>query len=136
MSNEIEIYRGSNVLVTTERIVVDSSTYAVRNLTSVRQQSTPPNRRVALILILVGVLFAGFGVQLMLDAVTSISISVLGGGIAALAVGAVLWRRAKTMHSAVTTTAANEVPVLESEDADEIRQIVEAISDAIIRNGK
>lgn len=131
---ETEIYQGSNVRVTNQRVVVDSTTYAVRNVTSVRAQTTPPNRRWAVIFLLVGAGLTLTGGMLVYDVVTDVSASVFGLGIACLAIGVLLWRLGKTIHAAVTTTSAGEVPVLESEDAEEVRQIVDAINTAIIQH--
>lgn len=53
---EETIYVDNNVSVTTARVIIFGTTYALRNITSVKMTTTPPSNGCAVTLIVVGAL--------------------------------------------------------------------------------
>jgi len=58
---EENIYSDNNVSVTTARIIVSGTTYALRNITSVKMTATKGEPVIPVVLMIVGVIVVGVG---------------------------------------------------------------------------
>jgi uncharacterized protein DUF6232 len=127
MSEEI-IYTDNNVSVSTSRVIISGTTYALRNITSVKMTFTPARQGCAIVLIILGVLFV-----LCL-------VGVKGGAAPGLIIGAVLvgagvlWlRAAKPDYHVAIASSAGERPAMTHKDKAYIEKVVDAINEAIVR---
>jgi hypothetical protein len=127
MSEEI-IYTDTNVSVSTSRVIISGTTYALRNITSVKMTFTPAKQGCAIAVIILGVLWA---------------IGIMGskGGVApALIIGAIVvtggvfwYRAAKPDYHVSIASSAGERPAMTHKDKAYIEKIVDAINEAIVR---
>lgn len=129
---EQKIYFDNFVAVTTTRVIVGATTYALRNLTSVRMTYTPPK-------ILSGILLLVFGLLLVLGGFVSIhsespapiGVYIIGG---AMVVGGILLMvTAKTSYHVNLSSAAGEIHALTSKNRAYIEKVVVSINDAIVK---
>lgn len=128
---EETIYSDNMVTVTGTRIVVGRTTYALRNVTSVKMVSTPPQIGGAILLLIFGSLILLAALMPLNDTKAPSSVYVIGG---VMIVGAVLWMfTAKTHFHIGLSTASGELHVLTSKDKAYIQRIVQCINDAIVR---
>lgn len=134
---ETEIFRAGSDYVTTQRAVLTGTTYAVRQINSVRMETVPPNRRAALILLAIGGVALLWGVMLARDValLNSDTLTALGIGATCVALGIWLWKRARPTHYVLLSTSSGEVKSVYSQDAELIQRYVAAISDAVVRQG-
>jgi hypothetical protein len=132
-SKEATIYSDNTVLVTDLRIKVGGTTYALRNITSVRMAVTPPRMVKPVLLLVVGliILFAAL-VPITDIAPAPIGVYIIGGG---MILGAILWMiGSKTKYHVAISSAASEVHVLTSNNRTYIQKIVESVNKAIVEN--
>ena len=126
------IYSDNNVSVTTTRVMITGTTYALRNITSVKMAMTPANKGCAIILLITGacVLLAAFGIM------GQNAGSGFGALIFAVAIlaGAIFWLRSlkPTYHVAISSSSG-EARALSSGDQGYIAKIVQSINDAIVK---
>ena len=131
-SQEETIHTDSLVTVTTTRVIIRGTTYALRNITSVRLAATQPSTGCATILAL-------FGILAFIGALITFSTSVgsgLFGLIVAVAIiaGAVWWRRSlKPIYHVAISSASGEANALSSKDKGYIEHVVNCINDAIVK---
>lgn len=136
-TTETELFRSGGDVVTTQRAVLTGTTYAVRQINSVRMETVPPNRRAAIIVLAIGGVALLWGVMLAKD-VSMFDGSALTGlliGAAGIALGVWLSKRAKATHYVLLSTSSGEVKSVYSHDAGLIQRYVAAISDAVVRQG-
>jgi hypothetical protein len=127
---EEKIYSDNAVAVTTTRVIVGGTTYALRNITSVSMTYTPPRIFGALLLLAFGglLLLGGF-VSIYTNAPAPIGVYLIGG---AMVVGAILMMAtAKTSYHVKFSSTAGEVQALTSKNKAYIEKIVANINDAI-----
>ncbi len=112
------------VTVTRSRIVIGNQTYPVANITSIRTDTVHPN--------LLGPFLVGiFGATLLIGGISeSAGASLFGAALIALSV--FLWKRAGATYTIFFGTAGGERRALESEDADYVVRVAEAIDQALI----
>jgi hypothetical protein len=103
------IYDQNGITVTSKRVVFGMQTFQLAGITSVLPQSISPNRIGPIILIIIGLLFAG---------IPSI------GGI-------IWWYLQKPKYVLVIVTAAGETPALTTNNKDQVLQITNAINQAM-----
>lgn len=136
-TTETEIFRYGADVVTTQRAVLTGTTYAVRQINSVRMETVPANRRAALLFLAFGGVALLWGVLLAKD-VSLFDTSALTGlliGAALAALGIWLWKRARPTHYVLLSTSSGEVKSVYSHDAALIQRYVSAVSDAVVRQG-
>lgn len=135
MSDERVFLNESNVYVSNTKVVLNGTTYATANLTSVAKRMTPAKMGCAVVLIVVGAL-ALLGAVLQFksdDAGISFGVIIVAGVI--LGVG-ILWAWSlKPTYHVYLATAAAERPGLTSKDEPLIDRVTGAISDAITHRG-
>jgi hypothetical protein len=128
MSEEEIIYSDANVSVSTSRVIISGTTYALRNITSVKMTVTPAKQGCAIALIIVG----GLG---LLGGLASKDGVLVGLIIGAIIIGlGVLWLRAvKADYHVTIASSSGEGNALTSRDRPYIQKIVDAINEAIVR---
>lgn len=118
--------------VTTTRVVVGGTTYALRNITSVSMTYTPPQLGCA-ILVLLGGLFLLLLIIIPFNENNYHPIAgcILGGSIM---LGSIVWMsRIKTKYHVNLSSTAGEVHALTSKNKAYIEKIVVSINDAIVK---
>jgi len=132
---EESIYSDGNVSITTARIMIGGTTYALRNITSVRMTTTEPQTGGAIALIVVG----AFPI---LDTLDGFAQGGSAGGLWLLVVGIVIGgsgvlslRALKPAYSIIVASSAGEIRALTSPNKDYIAKIVSSINEAIVRYG-
>jgi len=115
------------------RVIIHGTTYALRNITSVRMTSTRSGFGCAVVLLICLVIFPLF------FALFAISASV-GIGFFALIVAAAIiaWQlrrlqRSRTTYHVAISSASGEAKALSSKDQAYIQNIVKSINDAIVK---
>ena len=127
---EENIYSDNDVSITTARIIVSGTTYALRNITSVKMTATKDKPVIAVVLVIVGVILVWVG--LFRDTVSSAIGSVIVGGLL-LAVGIAWVRIVKPTFHVTIASSSGEIRALSSPNRPYIETIVGAINEAIIR---
>jgi hypothetical protein len=130
---EENIYSDGSVSVTTARIMIGGTTYALRNITSVRMTTTEPQTGGAIALIVVGAFFILGSFGGLAQRVTAgvlwllvIGIIIAGGGFLSL-------RALKPAYNITIASSAGEIRALTSPNKDYIAKIVSSINEAIVR---
>lgn len=126
---EQTIYSDSNVSVTTTRVMIGDTTYALRNITSVRMADTPGRIGCAITLLILGIV-------LLIGAFSGVGEKDAGGlVIAGVVIGlAVLWLfGARTKYHVVISSASGEAKALTSRNERYIQRIVNSINEAIVK---
>jgi hypothetical protein len=123
MAEQVFFEQG-NVKVTNARFIVNSQTYAMHGVTSVKSQVVPPSRGGAIAAICVGllILFAADGGAKII-------------GIAIAAAGAWYLSQQKPVHSVYLSSASGEVQALSDSDSSFINNVIHALNEALIHRG-
>lgn len=126
--SEDTIYSDQEVSVSTSRVVVRGTTYALRNISSVKMTNTPAKTGCAIALIIFGLIW-GFAILGSKGGV--VGAIVIGGACVA---GGIFWlRAAKADYHVTITSNAGEVKALTSKNKPYIEKIVDAVNEAIVR---
>ncbi len=125
---EKEYYRAGNVLITNARAEMGGRTFAMANVTAVSMATAKPSPGCAFVLLALGALVGIAGLA-----------SIADGGIVALAIGVVIaavgfaWLKSlKPAYSVNLGSASGESRAMQSQNREEIEQIVDAIKRAIV----
>ena len=114
------LFSESGILVSKTRFVVDSQTFALANISSVRGVETPPSRGAPILFIFVGLAL--------------LAASVLLGII--VIVGCITWLcLQKSTFSVVLTAAGGEVNAYSSGNRAFISRVIQAVTEAIVARG-
>jgi len=111
-----------NVSVSNSRFIVNGQTYAMSNVTSVKNEMEKANKAVGVIIALVG-LFVLFGVPSIL------------WGLGIIMLGVWTFRAVKNKYSVILSTSSGENKALTSEDESHIDDIVSALNESIVSRG-
>lgn len=132
---ENEIYLDKNVRVTTARIIIGNTTYALRNITSIKTTKTPPSTGRAVMLLFLSIIGLLAGLVIPFQSDVSIKWTVLVLVFAAIALAlSILWlRNLKTSYHLMITSTASETNALTSFDKDYILTVVAKINEAIVK---
>lgn len=122
---EIVIFKEDDVKVTDVRFITPHETYAMSSVTSVRKLREEPKRTGALLLCIIGVLFAAFGQNLAIHVI---------GAVVAFAACAVAFSQ-KPIFFIVIKTASGESRALTSYSSEYIDRVAGAVNDAIVARG-
>ncbi|MFZ1219805.1 MAG: DUF6232 family protein [Chthoniobacterales bacterium] len=126
--NEETIYSDNNVSISTSRITAGGTTYALRNVSSVKMTTTPAKKGCAVALIIVGLIW---GFAIIGSKGGALGAIVLGGACVA---GGILWlRAAKDDYHVAITSNAGEVKAFTSKDRSYIEKLVAAVNEAMVR---
>ena len=108
------------ILVSKTRFVVDSQTFALAGITSVRGVETPPRRNAPIILLLLGAVFLAASVWFGLLVIAA----------------CIAWMCfQKSTFAVVLTTAGGEVKAYSSYDSAFISRAIQAVTEAIVARG-
>ena len=117
-------YEDGDVKVTNARFIVASQTYAMNGVTSVKSHTVPENRGAGILGLIIGVI---------IFAASSGGTRVVGLIVAAA--GAYLIYAAKAEHAVVLNSSSGEAQALTSKDEAYIRNVINALNDALIHRG-
>jgi Family of unknown function (DUF6232) len=120
-------YDLGGVKVTNSRFIVDSATYPIANISSVKASSKEPNKSLSSLCILVGVLF--------MLAVFSDNSWLAVIGLFFVWLGIELKKTAKGTYKVVLTTSGSEVQAYSAPNSNIIANIIKALNDAIVYRG-
>ena len=128
MSDETVFLQLPNATVTSARIMLNGTTYALRNVTSVTMRVVPPK---VIVLYLLGglILLAGLLQLVAANYQAGLFAAAIGGGMIFLAA------KAKSTYIVAMSTSAGQVDALSSSDKSVIQSVVEAINSAIVHKG-
>jgi multisubunit Na+/H+ antiporter MnhC subunit len=127
MPEEI-IYTDTNVSVSTSRVIISGTTYALRNITSVKMTFTPAKQGCAIALIIVGALGALGGLASKDGVVPALIV-----GAIVIGLGVLWFRAAKPDYHVTIASSSGEGNALTARDKGYIKKIVDAINEAIVR---
>ena len=125
------IHSDSDVSVTTTRVIIRGTTYALRNITSVRMAFTPPRTGCAIILLIAGIIYMLTALPEVFQGRAGATVFVFAGLVTAVAV---LWLRSlkKDYHVAISSSSG-EANALTSKDKGYIEGVVNSINEAIVK---
>lgn len=131
-NTETTLYNHAEVQITSLRAVFGAKTYAISNITSVEGQKIEPSGCFPISLAILGGALTLFGA---LAAFADGGFGMLMFGLLLLIPGVAIYRSAKPSFAVNITTSAGEVKAYTSNDWETIRQIVEALNNAIVQKG-
>lgn len=127
---EVNFYSDNGgVRVTSSRLIIGATTYAMLNITSVTCAAEPPSRIGPLFFLIVGALvffkgFSGHAEQ-----------SLIVFGVFLLAVGGLWWKIQKTYYHLKISSASGEANAVTSTYKKRVESIIQAVNEAIIGRG-
>jgi hypothetical protein len=133
LAAEETIHSDSSVTVTTSRIMIFGTTYALRNITSVRMASTAPDIGGAIAFLVIGILGALLALGLLVSGqiLAGSIVLIAGGGVIA---GAIAWLRSlKPSYHVAICSSSQEGNALTSKSRPYVEHIVNCVNDAIVR---
>ncbi|PQV62516.1 hypothetical protein B1R32_1303 [Abditibacterium utsteinense] len=118
------------IKVTSQRIIVGTTTYSARNINSVSVKREPPDFGVAVVAAIFGTLILIIGFVAMPHSITFALVALL---ISLFFFGCsfVIFKNKKAIFRLVIVTSAQQIQVLESPDEEFVQRISTAIGDAI-----
>ena len=122
------------VRITSTRAVFADKTYALAAITSVEARRLDPERSLPYGVILAGVVACGVAAFFFLESVL-LGASVLMLGLGVVVLGAVWGLQIGPTYAVILRTSGGERKALVSADKGEIKEIVDALNDAIIDRG-
>ena len=120
------------VKVSTARVIIRETTYALRNLTSVRMAETPGSVGGAILFIVFGLLMVLASVAVFSDSVSA-AIACMLIALGLIAVGIWQIRAAKPTYHVAITSSSGEFNAMSSQDGRYIQTVVTRINEAIVR---
>lgn len=130
---EETIYSDNNVSVTTARIIIGGTTYALRNIASVKMAMTPSEfKGCAGVSIVFGIIMLVIGIGMLTQGET-FWLWLLGLVVSS---GGWVWlKNCKAQYHVAISSASGETHALTSKDQDYITKVVSAINEAIVKCG-
>lgn len=130
---EEKIYRDNLVAITTTRVIVGGTTYALRNIASVSMTLTPPRVLGLILLLFIGIIIFFVGEFLFCGG--SSPTAIIAFVAAGLIVCGTIFEmcRAKSTFHVCLASAAGEIHALSSKNRAYIEQIVVSVNEAIAR---
>jgi hypothetical protein len=116
------------------RVVIQGTTYALRNITSVSMAKSPSQKMGCVVYLLFIALFP-VGLALLAIVMGSLGYFLFFGIPAAFLIGIALWWRSrmKPNYHVCLASATGESHALTSKDQDYIEKVVNSINEAIVR---
>jgi hypothetical protein len=129
---EETVFSDGAINITTTRIIIRGTTYALRNITSVKMAMTPAKQGCAILFLIFSIFFALASFILMTqDPGSGIFGLLIFGG---MATGAFFWVKAcKPSYHVSIASASGEAHALTSPDRAYIESVVSNINEAIVR---
>jgi hypothetical protein len=135
VSTEQTVFEEGNIKITNLRAVIGAKTYSMSNITSVNLARRDPSGCVTLTLIFGGILAVLVSISLIIKEPLGDGWGWLIGGALAAFLGFLLHRSAKPSFIVQIGSASGEIKALDSQDEGQIRKIVNAMNEAIVRRG-
>lgn len=132
MSSEQTYFQSDGVQVTSTRVVMGGTTYALANITSVSMHKTPAKRSFGVILTLLGMAFLTYN---GLGEGADPSVMQWGISIVVMLTGLLLVVMAKATYAVRFGSASGEQEAFSSKDQKMVVGMVDAINQAIIDRG-
>jgi len=142
MSEEATIYEKGDIKITNLRAIFGTKTYSISNITAVEMQKTPASTGCASLIAVVG---AALVVWQIITLVTTSRYAFKAGltspwtlifiGAIMLIGGIAMSRMEKPSYSLKITTASGEISATSSEDKELVKNVTDALNDAIVRKG-
>jgi hypothetical protein len=120
----------NNVVISTSRFVVGSQTYAIRNITSVKQAHENPKRGLSYFFLIVAAFFLLNG---WAQKDFPIGKEFLVGGIFCVVVAVLIWRARKPVYHIILHSSSGESKALSSGDQYFTSRVAKALNEAIIQ---
>ena len=134
--SEVSFYSDDQgVRVTNTRLIVDSTTYAMGNITSVSRATHPPSRLGPIIVGAVSVLFFAQAFIGGTSVAHKDALPLLGIGTVVLGGAVLWWIMQKTVYALRVASSSGEATPISSTDRARIDKIVQAVNEAIISRG-
>jgi len=130
MTEEKVIYEQGNIKITNLRAVFGEKTYAMSNITSVEQGTKQPSGCFSFSFLIGGVFLIIFAFRSIEENWGMLALGIIVG-----IVGIVTLRYQKPEYVVQFGSASGEIKAYTSLNQDEIKQIVQAINEAIIQKG-
>lgn len=131
-TGETTIYSDRDVTVTTSRIICGSTTYALRNITSVKLSVAEANRHAGLLFMALGVVLVILG-AIGFDLRGSERFGAFFAGLVFAIPGYAHWRHASNDYHLAIAVSSGEVQAFTSKNRQQVEKIVAAVNEAIIR---
>ena len=125
MAEEVTFFQQGNATVTSARVILNGTTYALRNVTSVQMRSRGPKLMWPILIAAVSALVA---VSTLVNG--KFDVFAVAAAICAFFIWMIV--SAKTTYVVGMATAGGEVDALSSTDKASIKPIVAAINDAMV----
>jgi len=123
---ETTFYSDNNgVRVTSARLIIGSTTYAMLNITSVMRAEEHPSRVGPLVLVALGILFT-------LGGLSGTEYGAAVFGVFTLAIGVVWWKAQKTKYHLRISSASGEANAVTDYDKQRLDSIIQGVNEAII----
>ena len=116
------------VRITPTRAIFGSTTYAMANITSIKRDVHPADRKP-------GVIIAVLGLIILLACVSFDSSTGVIAGVVVLGLGILIAAMAKPTYFLKITSASGEAEPISSRDKQYVDSIVTAMNEALIRRG-
>lgn len=122
---EIEFYKNGNVSITNARFMVNTTTYAMNGVTSVKRKQIEPSQQGPIIVGIVGLIMI-FTSSIMATQLFGIFLIII----------AVIWFRSKkTTYIVLLNSSSGETQALSSTNKNYIDEVINALNQAIIYRG-
>ena len=126
----------AGVKITNQRAIIGFKTYAMSDITSVSLGREEPSNCVAFALVVCGVAIASISMFIILSVPKStIGWLVLLPAIVLIALGFLFVRPGRSFYFVRIGSASGEINALSSQNEAQIRKIVNALNEAIVRRG-
>jgi hypothetical protein len=135
VTEERSFLNDGGVYVSNTRVVIQGTTYATANITSVRKHVTPANDGCAIALVIIGVLGAMAGLAIALGGNGEGRWSLFVVCAVLLILGIVWHKSLHPTYDVMLATAAGERQGLTSKDEGVVDRVTAAIADAIVHRG-
>ncbi len=116
------------VRITATRLIIESKTYAMANITSINTKRVPANRTLGIIIASIGFVILAIGAGFSSQTGTLVGVLVLIIGLIAV------FTAKPTYHLKITSASGEETP-LTSKDENYINQVAVAVNEALIKRG-
>jgi hypothetical protein len=131
---EESIYSDDTVSITTARVMISGTTYALRNITSVSMTYTPAKRAPGIALLIFGVLVLLLARMYFHDQAVHAGLVALLVAVVMMSGGIFLICVAKPNFHVSLSSSSGESDALTSKDRRYIEKVVAGINDAIVRH--
>lgn len=135
MTEERTFLHEGNIYVSNTRVVINGTTYATANVTSVRSATTPAKRGCATLMIVLSALGTIGGLGMLFASKTDGPAAPFVTWVILLAIGIIWYTSIKPMYHVMLASAGGERHGMSSRDPALVSRTTAAIAEAIIYRG-